>query len=135
MPDITDEELTNLRAQAEAGQSAAAALEQSQTTLAAANEALIAASRAANPTIPPALIAGATPEEITTSIEAGRATVQAVLDANPPAHPASSAPPGSAPPAVPAGAPPRANTNEVPEGLRGADRIALGIEHAREAAQ
>lgn len=82
---------------------------------AAATSALIDAQRLANPTIPPHLIAGSTPAEVTASVEAGKKTVADVLEANK----TTSAPGGNA------GAPPR--TNDAPEGARGVRLIAHAL--------
>jgi hypothetical protein len=130
MPDIPDAELTNLRAQAEAGQSAAAALDVSQQNLAATATALLETTRTANPTIPPDLIAGDTPAAIAASVTSAQATVAQVLAANTSSTPAPGAAPPASPPVaaaapapVPAGAPPRSDPNEPPAGVTGVARI------------
>lgn len=123
--EITDEQLTELRSQAEAGQSAAASLEQAQTDLAASGEtntatltALTNATRQANPTIPPDLISGDTPAAVAASVSQAQATVKQVLEANPP--------PDQKTPGVTGGAPPRGPA-EPPENTRGIARIAWAI--------
>ena len=139
MAEIPDADLAALQARAAAGDTAAAALEAAQTRLAAATaqaaagagavEALLATTRQANPTVPPDLISGATPEEITASATRAQATVKAVLEANQAAAGAAATAPGAAAtaPAAGAGAPTRSPA-QIPEGLRGAARIRFGLE-------
>ena len=78
MPDITDEELGELRTQA----ASAADL---QTQLAAAQAqaatALRDAAVSANPDVPPELITGATPEELSASLDRGKAIVESIRQA------------------------------------------------------
>jgi hypothetical protein len=118
MPELTDQELADLTARAEAGQSAAAALEQSQQDLEAARTATAAATtalrdqaRAANPTLPAELIDGDTPEAIAASLDRARTIAQQVIEAT-----------RAATPTTPAASPPR-TPETPPEGTRGIDRI------------
>jgi hypothetical protein len=134
MPDITDEQLAALQARAEAGDSAAAALEETQQRLQAATEATLEQARAANPTIPAVLITGATADEIAASILTAQTIVTEAVTLNPPTpstpDAAVTSPPSApAAPVVPtnqATSPPRAPA-PPPEGTRGFDRISAGI--------
>ena len=128
MPDITDAELANLQARAAAADSAAAALDQSTTELGAARQAaqtattaLIDATRAANPTIPPDLIAGDTPEAIAASVDAGRTIVEQVK-ATTTTTPANTT----------SGTPPRPTTPQLPDTARGSERIRFGLDRLKE---
>lgn len=132
MPEITDEELEQLRKRAEAGDSAAAALEKSQQDLEAANQtaaatrtALLDTVRKANPTIPAELIDGDTPEAITASVDRAQELVKTIVDTNKPAEPAPR-------PAGANAAAPTRTPAAPPEGLRGADRIRHGLNQMKE---
>ena len=136
MPDTTidDNELATLRAAAEAGTSAAAALEQSQRDLEAARAqgvtAVTDALRSANPDLPADAIAGATIDEVNASAARARAIAQHVLAAA-----AAATPPGGAttPPPATAGqasAPPR--TTGIDAGLRGTERIRAALNAKKE---
>jgi hypothetical protein len=132
MPDIDQAELDHLNQRAEAGDTAAAALEKSQTDLAglqgageradAATAALLDQTRNANPTIPPALITGDDPEAITASVQVAQATVAQVQELNPPEDKTKPPPRGNA------GTPPRGQ-DQPPEGARGIARISHALSH------
>ncbi len=123
-PTLTEDQIAALRTRADAGDTAAAALEKQGEALAAAQEtattasvALLEQTRTANPTIPPALISGDTPSAIAESLTSAHATVAAVIDANKTEEG----------PKVPAGAPARKPANEPPEGVRGIALIAHAL--------
>jgi hypothetical protein len=127
VPELTDQELADLQARAEAGNSAAAALEERTTALdaatqatAAATTALLDTTRAANPAIPADLIAGDNPADIAASVERGRALVEQVRAANPVT---------GTPTNIPTGSPPRTPTNDPPPGVKGIARIAHALTH------
>jgi hypothetical protein len=135
MPDTTidDTELATLRANAEAGTAAAAALEQSQRDLEAARAAGVSAVtdalRAANADLPADAIAGATIEEVNASAARARAIAQHVLGA---AAAATPPPSTTTPPLATAGqasAPPR--TTGIDAGLRGTERIRAALNAAK----
>jgi len=132
MPDIDDTELANLRAKAEAADSSAAALEQTQQLLTAATETNLAATndfleqaRAANPDIPADAIAGDTIAAIKASTTAARQIADAVKASS------ATTTPTPTPITSQAAAPPRTPA-AVPEGTRGADRIRFALNNAKE---
>jgi hypothetical protein len=113
MPEITDEELAQLRQQeTDAGVARAAALAADERA-AAATTALATTLRAANPSIPADAIAGNTPEELTASVERARAIATHAVEAHTAANPAPATPTAPAG-ATTAGAPARTT---APNGL------------------
>jgi len=126
MPDISDEQLAALQAKADAGDSAAAALEKAtadiETTRSEGVTALIEAQRAAHPDLPPDAIAGATIAEVNAAVTRATSIAEHVKANTPPPtqpNPAATAGQASAPVRGPAPA---------PEGLRALTRIRHGLE-------
>jgi hypothetical protein len=136
--EVDDTELADLRAKADAGDSAAAALDETQKLLATATEANVAATteflaqaRAANADIPPDAIAGDTIAAVKASATVARQVADAVKasSANATPDPSTTPPPTTIP--SQAAAPARDN-DAVPEGTRGAARIAVGLARMKE---
>lgn len=137
MPELTDQELTALTARAEAGDSAAAALEERGTALDIAhndlnlaidaentsNAALLHVTRAAHPDIPADLITGGNAADIAASVDRGQVIADQAR--------ASAADNDGQPPktTVPAGSPPRTKTTDAPDRVRGTSRIAYALTH------
>lgn len=78
--DRTDEEVDELAQWRERAEAAESALAEWRARFAEAVAAVRDAHRAANPTIPPALIDGDTPEAIAASVEKARAIADQVLE-------------------------------------------------------
>lgn len=124
MPEVTQEAIDALTERATAGDTATAELAETNERLAAvqagsatAHAALIESTRAANPTIPPELIAGDNAQQIAASVQQGADIVAKVKEADKPAE-------TKKPPAANAGAPPRdANTGRAPDDVTGLARI------------
>ncbi len=94
-------------------------LKESEAANLANVDALLQATRTANPAIPADLITGSTPAEITASVTAGQATVEQVLEAN-----KTTTQPGGG------GAPPRpTGPEQPPEGLSAVARMSWALSH------
>ena len=129
MAEIEDTQLANLRAQAEAGASAAAALEQAtaniETERAAGVAALTDALRAAHADLPPDAISGATLAEVNASLTHARSIADHVRAAAAAAG-ATNATAASAASAGQASAPAR-TIAQAPDNVRGLRRIAFAL--------
>lgn len=126
MPEISDDELTALRARAETGDAAAAALTQAQTDAQNARTTLqdgVAryreTIRAANPAIPPDAITGDDFAAIDSAVTTARNIFDAGQSAAAAARPAA--------PSVPAGGAPTRHDPPDTTGLSPAAKIRLGL--------